>query len=306
MRAPLHPLAHALFVFFAQDATTITGGSTGKEWQVKWPDKAELTRAQAASLAAELGAFESALFEGPAPGANSTAAGWRAHMDEASFIDWFLVTELWKVAKKSYHSASFLHKPAPGARLKMGPVWAQLQGAGTCCGYNFISQPSGFNGPGRSGGSGVSSSGWLFSICRERAPDGRPRCTPLDGPDGRSGYDVGNGLAVWFGEAFLGDPAFAPAAAARWVQLRSGPWSNEGVAGMVRTKRALLTGGPLERTLARWPQFAKPWLGDSAAQTAAVFGGVATWTAARLAWMDGAFAQAADPASRGDPYPALY
>jgi hypothetical protein len=175
------------------------------------------------------------------------------------------------------------------------------QGAGTCCGYNFISQPSGFNGPGRSGGSGTSPNGWLFSICREPG-----RCTPLDGPDGRTGYDAGNGLALWYGQAFFGDPTFARGAAARWQALRAGPWSDGAARAMVAAKRGCLGGAPFTRTLARWPSLTKPWIGDVAAQEAALFDGVGDWLGARLAWLDGAFAQAADPAKRAEAYPASY
>jgi len=76
---------------------------------------------------------------------------------------------------------------------------------------------------------------------------------------------------------------------------------------MMAAKRALLDGPPLQRTLARWPaELGKPWRGDGAAQAAAVFEDVAAWTAARLSWLDRAWAQAADPATRGRAYPAAF
>jgi hypothetical protein len=300
------PSAIATFLHGEPDpeGTPITGPVTKKEWMVKYPKKDKLTEAGASSLAADLAGFEAGLFGRSIGAPANESAGWRAWMDEAAFTDWFLHTELTKVSKKAYHSASFVHKRAGGPWV-MGPIWSQGQGFGTCCGFNFVQQPSGFNGPGLSGGSGISPTGWLFSICT-REPD---RCTPLNR------YDAGNGLALWFDRAFFEDPTWAAGAAARWRALRAGPWSDAAVRRLLDAKRALLTGGgfasnsssPAARTLARWPAvLGKPWLGDTAAQAAAPFEEVGAWTAARLAWLDRAWEQAANATTRGVAYPASY
>ena len=122
------------------------------------------------------------------PSLANSKSGWRAWQDQDAFVDWFLHTEITKVAKKSYHSAAFMHKKSPGGPWVMGPVWAQLQGINTSCGCNFVRQTDGINGPGESGGSGISPNGWLFSICAEKTTK---RCSALEG------YDPGNGLANW-------------------------------------------------------------------------------------------------------------
>jgi hypothetical protein len=65
-----------------------------------------------------LRAFEAAL-HGPAFA--DPAAGWRAHLDEASAVDHVLLHELLK-NQDAFHASLFVHKPARG-RLRLGPAW---------------------------------------------------------------------------------------------------------------------------------------------------------------------------------------
>jgi hypothetical protein len=147
-----------------------------------------------------------------------------------------------------------------------------------------------------SGGGAISPNGWLFSICT-REPD---RCRVLDG------YDRGNGFAPWFDALFYGDAAFAPAAAARYASLRAGPWSDAAVTGALAAKRREV-GGAGPRTLARWEaELARPWLGDADAQVDAAFASLSAWLIARLRWLDGAWAQAADAGTRAGAYREAY
>lgn len=149
---------------------------------------------------------------------------------------------------------------------------------------------------GASGGSGISPNGWLFSICtREPA-----RCRALDG------YDKGNGFAPWFDALFFNDPTFAATAAARYRSLRAGPWSDAAVTAALAAKRTEI-GGAGARTLARWEaELAKPWLGGGDAQADAAFAAVRGWLLARLRWLDGAWAQAANARERGGAYKEAY
>ena len=239
-----------------------------------------------------------------------------------------------QVAKHSYHSASFWHIPEAAGdkrvgKLVMGPIWgrggeeerserlgarrarralptnsvphplsspAQVQGFGTCCGYPVEGYKNGGTSTGASGGGAISPNGWLFPICtREPA-----RCRVLDG------YDVGNGIATWWDRLFFNDGAFTRAAAARWRALRAGPWADAAIASTLGAKAAELA-APGARAVARWPEaLGKPWLGTPADRAGIVVGDVKQWTLARLAWLDGAWAQAMDETIRAGPYPEAF
>src|SRR5690606_8251324 len=55
------------------------------------PDREDMTRAQAQAIARRVGAFERALY---GRGFRHPTRGWRAHMDEASVVDYVLLYEL--------------------------------------------------------------------------------------------------------------------------------------------------------------------------------------------------------------------
>jgi hypothetical protein len=73
------------------------------------PDEAAEKKALAARRA--VAAFEAAL-SGP---------GWRAHLDEASAVDYLLLAELLR-NQESFRSSTYLHLRADG-KLALGPVW---------------------------------------------------------------------------------------------------------------------------------------------------------------------------------------
>jgi hypothetical protein len=73
------------------------------------PDEAGKKKAQAARAA--VGAFEAAL-GGP---------GWRAHLDEASAVDYVLLAELLR-NPEAFMSSTYLHQREDGM-LALGPVW---------------------------------------------------------------------------------------------------------------------------------------------------------------------------------------
>ena len=212
---------------------------------------------------------------------------------------------------------------------------------GTCCGYPV----EGFKDSGRassgnasspaatgfSGGGGTTASGFLFTLCLVEG-----RCPSLDG------YDRGNGFSPWFVALLFGVPSsspsppsapapFACAAAERWLGLRRGPWSDASLRGMMAGRVSLLSSGPGERALARWPALAAAATeaagataaaaaaaaaaaggkeGGGARETntlvAAVGGTIERWLLERAEWLDGAFEQARGDATRGRAYPASY
>ena len=213
---------------------------------------------------------------------------------------------------------------------------------GTCCGYPVEgfkdggkSSSSGngsasSSGSGFSGGGGTTPNGFLFTLC---LVDGR--CPSLDG------YDRGNGISPWFVALFFGpnslssssspsgSGSFARLAAERWGALRRGPWSDASLKEMMQGRAALLSSGPGQRALARWPALAaeaskaveaanaaaaaagggegeRKSGNDSSTPVAAVAGGIERWLLERARWLDGAFEQASKEETRGRAYPASY
>jgi hypothetical protein len=83
--------------------------ATGRRVRYAEPDEAGKKKARAARRAVE--AFEAAL-GGP---------GWRAHLDEASAVDYVLLNELFK-NQDAFYSSTYLHQRTDG-KLALGPVW---------------------------------------------------------------------------------------------------------------------------------------------------------------------------------------
>ncbi|MBS1816203.1 MAG: CotH kinase family protein [Acidobacteria bacterium] len=53
----------------------------------------------------------------------STMAGWRAHFDEASLVNWFLTEEFMGNEDADFWSSDYFYKPRGNSLLYMGPVW---------------------------------------------------------------------------------------------------------------------------------------------------------------------------------------
>ena len=192
---------------------------------------------------------------------------------------------------------------------------------GTCCGYPVEGFKDGgknnASSVGFSGGGGTSPNGFLFTLCLVEG-----RCPSLDG------YDRGNGFSPWFVALFFGaSPSsnsssfFAKAAADRWMALRKGHWSDASLKEIMAGRVSLLSSGPGERALARWPALAaeasKAAEASAAggeggpkdsnnALVAAVGGRIESWLLERARWLDGAFEQAGKDAERGRGYPASF
>jgi hypothetical protein len=83
--------------------------ATGRRVRYAEPDEAGKKKAHAARRAVE--AFEAGL-GGP---------GWRAHLDEASAVDYVLHAELFK-NQDAFYSSTYLHQRTDG-KLALGPVW---------------------------------------------------------------------------------------------------------------------------------------------------------------------------------------
>ena len=68
--------------------------------------------------------------------------GYRAYLDTASFVDWYLVNELYKNVDGDFRLSTFLYKPR-GEKLHMGPVWDFDLGAGNAD-YRSCDNPEGW------------------------------------------------------------------------------------------------------------------------------------------------------------------
>ncbi len=82
------------------------------------PDRDDMTAAEARAITRRVGAFERALY---ATDFRHPTRGWRAHMDEASAVDYVLLYELFRNFD-ALNASTFLHA-GPGGRLAMGPAW---------------------------------------------------------------------------------------------------------------------------------------------------------------------------------------
>ncbi len=83
--------------------------ATGRPVRHVEPDEASKKKARKVRRAVE--AFEAAL----------DGAGWRAHLDEASAVDYVLHAELFK-NQDAFYSSTYLHQRSDG-KLALGPVW---------------------------------------------------------------------------------------------------------------------------------------------------------------------------------------
>jgi hypothetical protein len=82
------------------------------------PERGDMTAAEARAITRTVGAFERALYS---KGFRHPTRGWRAHMDEASAVDYVLLYELFR-NHDAFAASTFLHE-GPEGRLAMGPLW---------------------------------------------------------------------------------------------------------------------------------------------------------------------------------------
>lgn len=82
------------------------------------PDRGDLSRARARSIAARLGAFERARY---GRAFRHPTRGYRARLDRAAAVDYALLYELLR-NQDAFRASTYLHEGA-GGRLVMGPAW---------------------------------------------------------------------------------------------------------------------------------------------------------------------------------------
>jgi hypothetical protein len=254
-------------------------------WQhpfiLKHPDAADVPDGGAALLAA-LAAGQEAL-EADDWLARPADKAYSAFFDVGAAIDYLLLTELTK-NPDGYRGSTYQSRDR-GGRVAPGPPWDYDEAFGYCCGYPIQGwEEEGKSGPGVAGGSAISPEGWRFFICADAA-----RCL----------VDPTDGISRW-NRRMWQDPSFRAAASARWAALRAGPWADASVGGRFEAW-ASEVGAAAGRNYERYPDLLPAEglpVGEAGFREAV--GRMRAWTEARLAWLDGAFAKAADkPAVEG-------
>lgn len=93
--------------------------STGNWIIYDTPEEGDMSLTQIAYIQGYIDDFETALL---GAGFIDPTTGWRAYADEASFVDWYIVQELFYNADSHFRSSCKLWKARDG-KLHMGPVW---------------------------------------------------------------------------------------------------------------------------------------------------------------------------------------
>ena len=186
------------------------------------------------------------------PNFTNPTTGYKAYIDVASFIDYFLLSELSKNVD-GYRISTFLHKQrfSEGGKLIAGPLWD----------YNIAWGNSNYC-------QGGNTSGWEInfnSVC------------------GGSGELLN---PFWWNR-MLEDPAYANDVNCRWTQLRQTTLSDAVLFAYIDSM-ALLLEAPANRHYQKWPILGNyVWPNNFIGQTfQEEITYLKTWIAQRSAWMD--------------------
>jgi len=69
--------------------------------------------------------------------------GYRAYLDTASFVDWYLINEFYKSVDGDFRLSTYLYKPRGDDKFYMGPIWDFDLGAGNAD-YRSCDDPEGW------------------------------------------------------------------------------------------------------------------------------------------------------------------
>lgn len=100
--------------------------TVGHFFSIKQPGEKNLSPEAYEYISGYVNETEDALF---AENFKDPENGYRKYIDAATFIDWYLVNELFKNADSGFHTSVYFYKPR-GGKLCMGPVWDFDIGAG--------------------------------------------------------------------------------------------------------------------------------------------------------------------------------
>ena len=176
-------------------------GDFRTDFELDEPDE-ELHPAHLSYIQDFLHGFESALI---GPSFTDTTLGYRKYADAASFIDYFLLSEVMR-STDAYSYSTYMHKDkdSKGGKLVMGPVWD----------YNYSSGNTPYNWCAAN-----DTVGWQYQshrLCR-----------------------VDRKSAFWW-KRLLDDPAYVAALQVRWNALRSGVLRMANVTALLDQYRAVI------------------------------------------------------------------
>lgn len=224
-------------------------------FQVDYPKFEDLTNVQFDYIKNKVNAFEAAIY---GPNFRDNDQGFRAFIDEDSFVDYFLLTELTRNVD-GYRLSAFFYKDrdSKGGKFVMGPAWD----------YNIAFGNGNYYEAFRT-------DGWQYRVNDLMLPV-------------RSGQteDVFKAPAWW--ERLLSDPTFAIRAVSRWKTLRADAWSDARINRFVDSCATLL-GEAQVRNFQRWnilgtyvwPNY---FVGKTYAEEVTW---LKNWLRLRLAWLD--------------------
>jgi len=232
-----------------------------------YPKGPKVTPADLAQLRTLINDFESKLVE------TSSPSLYREFIDIASFVDYFLATELTK-NPDGYRGSTFLHVQSKEGTLRAGPMWDYNESFGLCCGYPIEGYQNGGDSTGSSGGSAISPNGWRFNICEESR-----RCL-VDPLDGISQYY----RLLWE------DQLFRSSASRRWKELRQGPLSDDAIKSYLEQEVNLIRKAAARNLLA-WQgivDIVGPYYKTWDERWRQEIHDLEEWVLARARWMDDA------------------
>ncbi|CAD7699441.1 unnamed protein product [Ostreobium quekettii] len=211
---------------FDEGDKKIVSTYTKLEFVCVYPKKTKVSQEQLDWMGSYMGEMEQAL-------QSQDRNQWTRYIDEGTFVDYFLITEMTK-NPDGYRGSTYYYKDA-GGPLAAGPAWDYNEAYGYCCGYPIEGYQNNGESTGISGGSAISPEGWRYNICIDRE-----RCV-VDPDDGTSQYFM----------MLMLDPEFQASVAGRWQELRAGPWSTGSMVGLVEGLKGQIREAAL-RNYKRW------------------------------------------------------
>lgn len=184
-----------------------------------------------------------------------TQNGYNKYMDADSFIDFFLLTELFQ-NHDGYRLSTYLTKER-GEKLKMGPIWD----------FDITFGSDGFC-------SGMKNNVWVFEY---------NNYCPTD-----------TWLVPFWWKRLLQDPFFSQKLKARWAELRKDKFSDSALESFITDQVAYLNKiGAVKRNFERWPILSTPIVPNTSfiGTYDQEITRMKAWLKSRTAWIDGHITQ---------------
>ena len=129
--------------------------SMGNYFRVRQPGANNLTEAAYNYISRYVNDAEDVLFS---EDFKDPEIGYRAYFDVETFIDWYIVNELFKRVDSNFNNKIYFYKPRDG-KLSMGPVWDMENAAGNI-NYSNADSPEGWH---------IRSASWFARLFEDEA-----------------------------------------------------------------------------------------------------------------------------------------